>query len=355
LETEKRIKESHFIIVELYNIRKEVLVEAVKPEYSHIETSINKITHRHLLTEKTLHKTHYLSNRMYLQIFTPPPSPPSTPEGFFEGVYLVEEEVLARLRTHLLWSLALVVISILVTTLAVYPLVVSLNKSTYRYAKILAEANLGMLEVLGGAIAKRDSDTNLHNFRVTLYSIRLAEQVGISRREMQALIKGAFLHDVGKIAISDTILLKKGRLSEEEFEIMKFHVKHGAEILSQYKWLEDSIDIVQFHHEKFDGTGYLQGIQGSDIPVIAKIFAITDVFDALTSRRPYKDSISFEKTMDMLQRGKGKHFDPEIFDIFREMAFGLYSDFGKETEPRLEEVLSQFTSDFFSVSAKGTA
>jgi len=173
-----------------------------------------------------------------------------------------------------------------------------------------------MLKVLGSAIAKRDSDTNIHNYRVTLYSVRLGELLGISRAAMQGLIKGAFLHDVGKIAISDRILLKPGKSTDEEFAIMKTHVDHGEDIISGYAWLADAADVVRCHHEKFDGSGYPNRIAGKDIPLNARIFAITDVFDAVTSRRSYKEPVILDDALDIIRQARGNHLDPAIVALF---------------------------------------
>ena len=120
---------------------------------------------------------------------------------------------------------------------------------------------------------------------------------------IRILIKGAFLHDVGKIGIRDNILLKPGRLDEEEFEEMKRHVNHGLDIISKSAWLNEASAVVGSHHEKYEGNGYPAGLKGEAIPVLARIFAIADVFDALTSHRPYKKPLSYEETIDILMKG----------------------------------------------------
>ena len=118
------------------------------------------------------------------------------------------------------------------------------------------------MEVLGSAIAMRDADTHLHNYRVTVYAIRLAEALGLSKPDIQRLIAGAFLHDVGKIGISDTILLKPpGRLTAQEFQVMRTHVLLGVDIIAKADWLRGARDVVEFHHEKFDGSGYMKGLK----------------------------------------------------------------------------------------------
>ncbi len=181
-------------------------------------------------------------------------------------------------------------------------------------SRALQQANIGVLEVLGSAISKRDHGTIAHNYRVTFYALKLGQATGHPEPLLKSLIKGAFLHDVGKIGISDAILLKKSGLTDTEFETMKNHVRHGSDIISGYPWLTDCIDVVLHHHEKFDGTGYIAGLKGFEIPINARIFAVADVFDALTSARPYKPALSYDETMDIMKKGRGSHFDPDIFD-----------------------------------------
>ena len=218
-----------------------------------------------------------------------------------------------------------------------------------RHVAMLIEANVEMLEVLGSAIAKRDSDTSVHNYRVTLLALAMAEAHGLSRAQLQALVKGSFLHDVGKIAISDNILLKPSRLDAAEFETMKTHVLHGADIVQRYAWLGDALDIVRHHHERIDGRGYPDGLSGDRIPVSARIFAIADVFDALTSVRPYKKALSFDDAMQTMTADRGSHFDPELFDRFAGLAPDLYARVSRaSTEELVEELRAKMRRYFFS-------
>jgi len=202
----------------------------------------------------------------------------------------------------------------------------------------LLEANLETLETLGNAIAQRDSDTNAHNYRVTILCARIGEEVGLTAATMRALIKGAFLHDVGKIGIPDRILLKPGRLDPEEFDVMKTHVEQGQEIVRRSSWLQDALRVVLYHHEKVAGEGYPNGVAGEEIPVTARIFAIADVFDALTSKRPYKDPLTFEQAMETLQEGRGVHFDAALLDVFSRIARPLYERLGGKDEVPREEL-----------------
>jgi len=158
------------------------------------------------------------------------------------------------------------------------------------------------------------------------------------------LIKGAFLHDVGKIGIRDNILLKPASLTEEEFSVMKTHVSQGRVIVNRSAWLKDALEVVGYHHEKINGLGYLS-IKGGEIPVTARVFAIADVFDALTSKRPYKEPFSFEKSMSILEEGRGSHFDPELLDTFKHVAKPLYDRLsGRDEVPRdeLKEIIRKY-------------
>lgn len=199
------------------------------------------------------------------------------------------------------FTLLIVIVTILLIFISILPLIHTQYKSLVKSKNQILEANVSILLSLGNAIAKRDSDTNEHNYRVTYYSIKIAESMNLSKQQIQALVKGAFLHDIGKIAISDTILLKPSKLTNEEFGIMKTHVNHGVDIVKNIKWLQDAIVVIQNHHEKVDGSGYPNGLKKDDIPIEARIFAVADVFDALTSKRPYKEAFDLEKVLILLK------------------------------------------------------
>jgi HD-GYP domain-containing protein (c-di-GMP phosphodiesterase class II) len=229
-----------------------------------------------------------------------------------------------------------------------YPVILTLINRLANFSESLLSANLETIQVLGNAIAKRDSDTDAHNYRVTLYAIHLAEAAKLDTETIRGLIKGAFLHDVGKIGIRDHILHKPGKLDDAEFDTMKTHVDQGLEIIHRSSWLEDAVGVVGSHHEKFDGSGYPQRLQGEKIPLGARIFAITDVFDALTSRRPYKEPFSFEETMQILEQGRGKHFDPGLLDLFASAAGELYGRYGGREDEQLHDELAQFVQRYFT-------
>ncbi len=164
----------------------------------------------------------------------------------------------------------------------------------------------------------RDPETGAHIMRMAHYSQLIAKNMGLSLEQQELLLEAAPMHDLGKVGITDNILLKPGRLDEAEFEIMKQHAAFGYELLkdSTSRVLQAGAEIALGHHEKFDGSGYPQGLRGEAIPIFSRIVAVADVFDALTSERPYKKAWTLEEAVDFLNAGSGSHFDPQCVQAF---------------------------------------
>lgn len=164
----------------------------------------------------------------------------------------------------------------------------------------------------------RDPETGAHILRMAHFSKVIAAGLGMPLVDQELLLEAAPMHDIGKVGISDNILLKPGRLDADEFEIMKQHAKFGYELLkgSSSLVLQTGADIALGHHEKFDGSGYPAGLKATEIPIFSRIVAVADVFDALTSERPYKKAWTLEEAVDFLVAGSGKHFDPACVDAF---------------------------------------
>jgi len=185
-------------------------------------------------------------------------------------------------------------------------------------AEELKRTRLQVIQRLGRASEYKDNETGMHVMRMSHYSRIIALAYGYTEKEADNLFHAAPMHDIGKIGIPDSIMLKPGKLTEEEFEIMKKHPEIGAEILGESD--SDLIELAKIvsmtHHEKWDGTGYPNQLKGTDIPRSGRIVALADVFDALTSVRPYKEAWSVEKAVEFIQEQKGKHFDPEMVDLF---------------------------------------
>ena len=182
----------------------------------------------------------------------------------------------------------------------------------------LHRTRLQIIRCLGRAAEYRDNETGLHVVRMSHYSRILARAAGFGVERADLVFHAAPMHDIGKIGTPDAVLLKPGKLNESEWDIMQQHVRMGADILGEHDsvLLQMARTIALCHHEKFDGTGYPQQLEGETIPIEARIVAIADVFDALTSVRPYKKAWSVDEAVALLQREKGRHFDPELVDLF---------------------------------------
>jgi PAS domain S-box-containing protein len=169
------------------------------------------------------------------------------------------------------------------------------------------------------ALDLRDRETEGHTQRVTEMVLELAERMGISEAERINIRRGALLHDIGKMGVPDSILNKPGDLTAEEWEIMQQHPLYAYQMLSPIDYLKQALDVPYCHHERWDGSGYPRGLKGNEIPLSARMFAVVDVFDAITSNRPYREAWSSQKALHYIKEQAGKHFDPQIVDIFHEI------------------------------------
>ncbi|MBX2853198.1 MAG: response regulator [Phycisphaeraceae bacterium] len=166
------------------------------------------------------------------------------------------------------------------------------------------------------ALDARERATAGHSYRAAVYTIRLAIAHKLPSESFDCLYRGSILHDIGKIGVPDNVLLKPGKLTDEERCVMQEHVRIGAAILNDIGHLRDAKDIPLYHHEKFDGSGYPNGLAGEAIPIGARLFALIDVYDALTSERCYKSAMLHEQAAGLILKDRGKHFDPDIVDTF---------------------------------------
>ncbi|HED14425.1 MAG TPA: PAS domain S-box protein [Gammaproteobacteria bacterium] len=180
----------------------------------------------------------------------------------------------------------------------------------------LSKAYDATIEGWSRAMDLRDKETVGHSFRVTEMTARLSKAMGISQAERVHMRRGALLHDMGKMAVPDKILFKPGALTKEEWHVMSQHPQFAKDMLSPIAYLQPALDIPYSHHEKWDGSGYPQGLKAKQIPLAARIFAITDVYDALTSDRPYRKAWPIEKVLKHIREQSGKHFDPDVVDAF---------------------------------------
>ncbi|MFC6604051.1 HD-GYP domain-containing protein [Ectobacillus funiculus] len=185
------------------------------------------------------------------------------------------------------------------------------------YQKI-KESKLELIKTLVNALDSRDSYTLHHSENVAHFSLEIAKKMKLSKSLCDVIHKGGLLHDIGKIGIPEHILTKTGKLTDEEYNIIKSHTDIGYEMIKHVSDFNENgiLDIVLYHHERYDGKGYPKGLKGTEIPLVARIVAIADMFDAMTSRRVYRSELNLEYTLNEIRKNKGTQFDPEIADIF---------------------------------------
>jgi putative nucleotidyltransferase with HDIG domain len=186
------------------------------------------------------------------------------------------------------------------------------------------------LEALGDALDLKDSETEGHSKRVTAYTIALARAMGIPPQQIKIIARGAFLHDIGKMAIPDDILRKPARLTGPEQEIMREHCTRGYHMLRKIPFLASAAEIVFCHQEHYDGSGYPSGLHGDQIPIGARIFSIADTLDAITSNRPYRKAQTFDQAREEILRCSGTQFDPAVVEVFLKMPNELWQELRAE-------------------------
>ena len=186
------------------------------------------------------------------------------------------------------------------------------------------------LEALGDALDLKDSETEGHSKRVTAYTIALARAMGITPAEIKVIARGAFLHDIGKMAIPDEILRKPGKLNEEEQTLMREHCARGYQMLRKIPFLAEAAEIVYTHQEHYDGSGYPSGLKGSAIPIGARIFAVADTLDAITSDRPYRVARTFDAAREEIIRCSGTQFDPGVVEVYLKIPNELWLELRSE-------------------------
>ncbi|WP_428033464.1 HD-GYP domain-containing protein [Amphritea sp.] len=340
-----------FDITEIYGASGEKLAEAVTLSGAEVEEQLAG----HVMPAYT--KSSYESMKLQngdwvLRVFVPLHFVKSGSEslaGYFEGVRIVPDWQRKQITATAFTAALMVALASLICGAVVYPIVVYLSRENRRKAREVLDSHISMMEALGRSIAKRDSDTGIHNYRVAWIATKIAEAIEIPKDSMQALIIGSFLHDVGKIGIPDAILLKPGRLTDDEMELMRTHVEQGESILKGIGWLDEASIVVAYHHEKWNGTGYPRGLKQENIPLAARVFAIADVFDALCSKRPYKAPMSFEQSMSILIGDSGSHFDPEIVQVFKKIALGVYQRLDGISEGEAKALLQERVHYYFGL------
>ena len=191
------------------------------------------------------------------------------------------------------------------------------------------------LEALGDALDLKDAETEGHSKRVTAFTIAMARAMGLQQDQIRIIARGAFLHDIGKMAIPDAILRKPGALTPEEQEIMKEHAFRGYQLLRNIPFLQEAAEIVYAHQEKFDGTGYPRGLKGDQIPLGARLFSIADTLDAITSDRPYRAAQTIQAAREEIRVWSGRQFDPKVVEVFLAMPESIWRDLRREIDSQI--------------------
>ncbi len=230
----------------------------------------------------------------------------------------------------------------------------SLNEDLNQMLEALYQNYRATLRALAGALEARDFETAGHSDRVVAYSLRLGRELGLAHKELIALEQGALLHDIGKIGVRDSILLKCGALTEPEWEEMREHISYGLRIISGIDFLSGASPVVGEHHEKYDGSGYPSGLQGTMIHINARIFAVADAFDAITSDRPYRKAASYDTARVEIVANSGQHFDPEVVKAFLAVPESDWSEIRKiaVSEDYIEHIIDRREIRSFIVSIK---
>jgi len=194
------------------------------------------------------------------------------------------------------------------------------------------------LEALGSALDLKDAETEGHSKRVTAFTIAIARAMGLPKDQMAIIARGAFLHDIGKMAIPDRILRKPDKLEPEEVAIMREHCYHGYQILKRIPFLTQAAEIVYSHQERYDGTGYPRGLKGEEIPLGARIFSVADTLDAITSDRPYRAAQSVGAAREEIKRWSGRQFDPHVVETFLEMPEHIWGTLRKDIDAQIKGI-----------------
>jgi HD-GYP domain-containing protein (c-di-GMP phosphodiesterase class II) len=347
-------KKGRFVYVAVYDNARKQLARATAPDFQSTEsweTNLSQITDRVPQAGEMVSKRLSIGGQPCILLADEVKNTAGRGIGFVEGVFELDPQILAAGRQKIFRNMLMVIGIVLLTAVMLYPVGMGLMNRLTRAVVRLMQSHFEVLTVLSGAIAKRDSDTSEHNFRVTIMAVRLAEAAGLEGGALRGLFKGALIHDVGKIGVHDAILLKEGRLTDSERQEMQKHVEHGWEIVRDSPWLMDGADVVRYHHEKYDGSGYPEGLAGERIPQSARIFAIVDVFDALVARRPYKAPMPLEQALTILRQGRGSHFDPVFLDLFlgnqAELCGGLHSKSPVFEKSKIESELVRIAAKYF--------
>lgn len=251
------------------------------------------------------------------------------------------------------WQTALLVLPVVYWIYRSYRVYLGRLEDERRHVEQMAALHLRTIEALALAIEAKDHTTHDHLQRVTVYALEIGKEIGLSVDEIEALRAAALLHDIGKLAVPEHIINKPGKLTSEEFEKMKIHPLVGAEILERVNFPYPVVPIVLAHHEKWDGSGYPNGLRGKEIPIGARILAAVDCFDALASDRQYRKALPLADAMQIIRFESGSHFDPEVVEVLSRRYLELEALTQSEESPSLQRLSTNLTVPRGSAPAAG--
>ncbi len=269
--------------------------------------------------------------------------------GHLQAIYRSSLADTRAIAARILLSCLIGAGAVLLTGLIMYPGLILFHNKLIRSSSDLNRANNFILKQLGTALAKSDVGFPQHNHRLLLYGVRLAEKQKLSRARIRSFVQGIFLHDIGMLELDPKLLLKQGPLDDKEYDLVQGHVKTGAALIKPYRWLRPATELLRCHHEKYDGSGYPNGLSHEKIPLEARIFAIVDAFDALTSPRPYRAALELARAIELLQQESGSHFDPVLLASFIEIAPQLHSIVAKLEGKTLEREVSGVLKKYLKI------
>ena len=266
--------------------------------------------------------------------------------GYLTGIYLVSLKDTQMIIKRFMLSFIICITAISLCALLCYLGFLFMNNHLIRSVGELNRTNVFLIRKLGTALAKSNSQEQDHSSRVLLYAMKLAEKVKLPSEQKRTLIHGVFLHDIGMLPISPATLHKEEELEKEELKQVDQHPKEGAALIRKFRWLRNAEKVVRFHHEKYDGTGYPDGIKHEKIPMVARIFSIADTFDALTSQRPYRDPLALEESLAILEQETGLQFDPVLLSAFLDIAPHLHETIASRTSKELDKEVDKLLKKY---------
>ncbi|MEE4165427.1 MAG: HD domain-containing phosphohydrolase, partial [Desulfocapsaceae bacterium] len=335
--TAAALEQTSFIQLNMLSPEKEVLVSVSLPSAAAAEEAFAA---KNMIIVAGKHADGgwiFANKRIYHKTAIPVFGSGETPSGYLTGIYLVSLDEFQQIINRFLLSFLICIVAVSFCTFLCYFGFLLLSNHLIRSVGELNRTTVFLLKNLGTALAKSDIRETDHGARVLLYALSLAEHVKLPEEQKRTLIYGVFLHDIGMLTISPAILGKEGTLDREVLKEIHRHPQEGAALIKKFRWLRNAEQVVHYHHENYDGSGYPNGVKHEKIPMVARIFSIADTFDALTSHRPYKDPLSLGETLAVMEQQTGLQFDPVLLSAFLLIAPHLYETIAKHSSKELEK------------------